>query len=104
MRLARIGMLVVGAGAFAVRAEKIRFDQAAVGTTPAGWTVAMTHSGGAPKWEVIRDASTPDSTLALAQVSRDQTAGRFPLAVWDRATLRDGEVSVAFRAVSGKID
>src|SRR6266705_6114113 len=33
-----------------------------------------------------------------------RTAGRFPLAIWDRTTLRDGEVSVAFKAVDGSID
>jgi hypothetical protein len=40
----------------------------------------------------------------LAQLSRDPTAGRFPLAVWDRATFLNGEVSVAFKAVDGSID
>jgi hypothetical protein len=37
-------------------------------------------------------------------VSRDSTAGRFPLAIWDTATIRDGEVSVAFKAVDGSVD
>ncbi|MCU1233428.1 MAG: hypothetical protein JWP63_1395 [Candidatus Solibacter sp.] len=87
-----------------VRPELIRFDNAAPGTLPSGWSVAMTHSGGAPRWEIVRDASAPHSPLVLAQVSRDSTAGRFPLAIWDRATIRNGEVSVAFKAVEGNID
>jgi hypothetical protein len=37
----------------------------------------------------------------LAQVSRDRTAGRSPLAIWDRIAIRDGEVSVAF---NGAVD
>ena len=64
----------------------------------------MTHSGGAPRWEVVRADSAPHPPLVLAQLSRDPTAGRFPLAIWDRATFRNGEVSVAFKAVDGNID
>jgi len=64
----------------------------------------MTHAGGAPKWEIVRDDSAPHPPLVLAQVSRDPTAGRFPLVIWDRASLRNGEVSVAFKPVDGSID
>jgi len=34
--------------------QTINLDSAAVGSVPSGWTVAMTHAGGAPKWEVRR--------------------------------------------------
>jgi hypothetical protein len=89
---------------YAVRAEVVRLDEAAIGTVPRGWTVAMTHAGAPPRWEIRRDDSAPDPPFVLAQVSQDETAGRFPLAIWDRTVLRDGEVSVAFKAVSGKTD
>jgi hypothetical protein len=95
-----IGVLL----ASAVPGEVIRFDNAAPGEVPPGWTVAMTHSGGAPKWEIVRDDSGPHPPMVFAQTSRDQTSGRFPLAIWDRAMLRDGAVSVAFKAVAGNID
>src|SRR5947208_16698978 len=88
----------------AIHGEVIRFDLSAEGSLPAGWSVAMTHAGGAPRWEIVRDDSAPHSPLVLAQLSRDATAGRFPLAIWDRATLLNGEVSVAFKTVDGKID
>src|SRR5437762_7367523 len=84
--------------------QLIRFDRATEGNLPSGWSTAMTHSGGAPRWEIVRDDSAPHSPLVLAQLSRDATAGRFPLAIWDRATLLNGEVSVAFKAVDGRID
>ena len=45
-----------------------------------------------------------EPTLRTRQLSRDRTAGRFPLAIWERTTLRNGEVSVAFRAVDGSIE
>ncbi len=84
--------------------EVIRFDRAAVGDVPAGWSVAMTHAGAPPHWEIMRDDSAPRPPFVLAQTSRDETAGRFPLAIWDRTVIRDGEVSVGFKAVSGGID
>jgi hypothetical protein len=84
--------------------EVIRFDHDAPGSLPAGWTVAMTHTGGTPKWEIVRDDTAPHPPMAFAQVSRDATAGHFPLAIWDGATIRNGEASVAFKAVDGSID
>uniref|UniRef100_Q01RB3 3-keto-alpha-glucoside-1,2-lyase/3-keto-2-hydroxy-glucal hydratase domain-containing protein n=1 Tax=Solibacter usitatus (strain Ellin6076) TaxID=234267 RepID=Q01RB3_SOLUE len=84
--------------------EVIRFDRAVEGSLPSGWTVAMTHAGGPPKWEIVKDDSAPHPPLVLAQTSRDATAGRFPLAIWERTSLRNGEVSVAFKPVDGGID
>jgi hypothetical protein len=86
------------------RAQTLNFDQARIGSIPAGWTIAMTHEGGAPKWEVIKDDSAPSKPNVLAQVSTDRTAGRFPLAIWDQASLKDGRVTVKFKAMSGSVD
>jgi hypothetical protein len=87
-----------------IHGEVIRFDHAVEGYLPLGWTAAMTHAGGPPKWEIVRDDSAPHPPLVLAQVSRDATAGRFPLAIWNRESIRNGEVSVAFKPVDGSID
>ena len=73
----------------AARPEVIRFDNVAPGGLPPGWSVAMTHSGGPPRWEIVRDESAPHPPLVFAQLSRDPVAGRFPLAIWDRATIRN---------------
>ena len=89
---------------FPASAEVIGFENAAPGKLPSGWTVAMTHDGAPPRWEIVRDLSAPSPPYVLAQVSRDSTAGRFPLAIWDATTIRDGEVSVAFKAVEGSVD
>jgi hypothetical protein len=85
-------------------AQPVRFEDSIPGKMPSGWTVAMTHDGGAPKWEIVRDESAPSPPYAFAQLSQDKTAGRFPLAIWDKASLRDGEISVAFKAVAGTVD
>ena len=89
---------------FVCFAEIVAFDSAKAGMAPTGWTVAMTHTGGAPKWEILRDDSAPSKPNVLAQTSMDSTGGRFPLAIYDRATVRDGIVSVKFKAVSGRVD
>jgi hypothetical protein len=85
-------------------AEVVTFDRAAVGTLPPGWTISMTHAGGAPKWEVLVDETAPSRPNVLGQISTDRTAGRFPLAIWNSATLRDGTVTVKFKAISGSVD
>lgn len=85
-------------------AETINFDSDKPGALPSGWSVAMTHAGGAPKWEIVQDATAPSKPNAFAQTSTDATGGRFPLAIYDKSSLKDGEVSVAFKPVSGKVD
>ncbi len=64
----------------------------------------MTHAGAAPDWQIVRDESAPSPPFVLAQISRDETAGRFPLAIWQGATIRDGAISVAFKTVGGAVD
>src|SRR5499427_10996678 len=103
MRLTGIlvaGMLLL----HSARSEVVHFAGTAVGSVPVGWTVAMTHAGAPPRWEILRDESAPDPPFVLAQISTDETAGRFPLAIWDKAIIRDGEISVAFKAVAGNVD
>lgn len=85
-------------------AELINFDKVKPGAVPPGWIIAMTHNGGAPRWEVHDDDSAPSKPNVLAQVSTDRTAGRFPLAIWDRTSLKDGTVTVKFKAISGTVD
>ncbi len=103
MKRVALLFLVSVAAAFG-STQTVNFDSAAVGSVPAGWTVAMTHTGGAPKWEVIKDETAPSKPNVLAQVSDDKTGGRFPLAIFDQANFADGSLSVRFKAVSGSVD
>jgi hypothetical protein len=64
----------------------------------------MTHKGGAPKWEIVRDDSAPSKPNVLGQLSQDVTGGRFPLAVYDKASIKNGTLSVKFKAISGGVD
>jgi hypothetical protein len=85
-------------------AETVNFDSATPGQVPPGWTVAMTHTGGAPKWEVLKDDTAPSQPNVFAQVSNDSTSGRFPLAIWEKANFKDGALTVKFKPVSGQED
>jgi hypothetical protein len=80
------------------------FDAVQPGSLPAGWTTALTGEGGPPSWQVMADPSAPSKPNVLAQKSNDKTSRRFPLAVYGKPTLRDGEVSVRFKPVSGTVD
>src|SRR5215472_53511 len=85
-------------------ARVITFDNAPLGKTPPGWTVAMTNRGDAPKWEIRRDRTAPTQPYVLAQVSSDPTINRYPLAILDELNLRDGDVSVRIKPVAGRED
>ena len=88
-----------------VYAAAINFSSDATGTVPQGWSVSMTHQGGPPKWEVVADITAPSKKgYVVGQTSKDQTDGRFPLLIYDNSNLKDGEVSVAFKPISGRVD
>ncbi len=97
-------LFLVSAAAASGGTQAINFDSAAAGSVPTGWTVAMTHTGGAPKWVIQKDETAPSKPNVMAQVSDDKTGGRFPLAIFDQANFADGSVSVKFKAVSGSVD
>jgi hypothetical protein len=85
-------------------AAELGFDRDRPATLPRGWIAAMTHDGGAPKWEVVSDKTAPSQPNVLAQTSTDNTSARFPLAVYQGLTFADGSVSVRFKPVSGERD
>ena len=82
----------------------VNFDTAPLGRMPPGWTATMTNHGGAPVWQVIRDQSAPTQPYVFAQVSSDPTDNRCPLAIYDSVTLKNGDLSVRIKPVSGRED
>jgi len=87
----------------AARADTITFDDQTIGTVPAGFTVALTGGGPAPKWEVQK-APEPQGGHVVAQTSADTTGYRFPLLVYDKIKASDLDLSVKFRAMRGTVD
>jgi hypothetical protein len=95
---------VVSFSLLASPAHVVTFDRDSLGKAPPGWTVAMTNRGLAPQWQIVRDPSAPTPPYVLAQTSSDPQHDRFPLAIFDQVSLRDGEVSVRLKPVSGRQD
>jgi hypothetical protein len=96
------GMLL--AAALMAASETIGFDGLTVDKTPAGWTIDLTRTGGAPKWIVLKDATAPSQPNVLAQISNDATSSRYPLALYNGAKMADGTIRVKFKTISGKVD
>jgi hypothetical protein len=93
-------VFLVGLQLLAANGKVIDFDRLPVGTAPPGWTVAMTHPGPPPRWEVRKDQTAPTQPYVLAQVSQS-SGNRYPLAILDGVTFRDGDVSVRIKPVGG---
>jgi hypothetical protein len=81
----------------------VNFDAFQLGKAPPGWTVGMTNRGVAPHWEIVRDRTAPTQPYVLAQTSTDTNNTRSPLAIFDGVRLRDADVSVRIKPVSGKL-
>src|SRR5262245_19563321 len=80
------------------------FDANTVGQIPAKFHTALTGQGAKPEWAVQADAAAPSQPNVLAQLSKDKTDYRFPLAILDEGSFKDLELSVKFKAVSGEVD
>jgi len=87
-----------------VLAEEWTFEDAEPGKLPAGWTAAKTGSGPGSVWCVEQEASAPAGARVLVQTSSEGPKPLFNLCVADKSSLVDLDLSVALKAVRGKID
>jgi hypothetical protein len=67
------------------------------------FTLWRTGQGDAGEWSLIADPTATDGR-AIAQVSKDRTDYRFPLAVYKSYSGKDLELSVRFKPVAGTVD
>lgn len=79
------------------------FENATMGKLPPGWTAAKTGEGEGSVWKVVEDPSAPTGARVLAQTAASPRA-TFNLCVADGPSLQDLELTVAFKAVDGKVD
>jgi len=80
------------------------FDADTAGQMPSKFHAGLTGQGAKPEWAVKADATAPSQPNVLAQLSKDKTDYRFPLAILDEGSFKDLELSVKFKAVSGEVD
>jgi hypothetical protein len=94
---------LISLGLIASSGKIINFDTATIGKMPQGWTAAMTNGGAPPKWEVLKDHTAPTQPYVLAQVSNQSAdSHRTPLAILDTLSVKDGDISVRLKPVSGR--
>ena len=80
------------------------FEDCPAGKLPKGWTAMKTGEGPGSEWKVQTDETSPGGAKVLAQVSSEGPRPLFNLCVLDEATFRNVDLTVAFKAVDGKID
>jgi hypothetical protein len=104
-RVSLAAALLATALGFPAAAQTITFETSGpAGSTPQGFTVAMTNKGKPAEWKLQEVAGAPSGRFAVVQASVDKPSARFPLLVYDGLTVADADVSVKFKPVSGVED
>ena|SRR5437899_126732 len=98
-----IAVVLIGtAAAAADQRVKVDFEKDEVGKAPKGFSFAVTGQGKPGVWVVRKDDEAHGNVLV--QTDPDRTDYRFPVAVYDDFNGKDVDLSVQFKAISGKGD
>ena len=81
---------------------KLDFETDEVGKAPKGFSFALTGQGKPGHWIVRKDDQAHGNVLV--QTDADKTDYRFPVAVYDNFSAKDVDLSVQFKALSGRGD
>jgi hypothetical protein len=95
-------LLSLDVGVALAQSAKLDFEKDAVGKPPTGFSFALTGQGKPGVWLVRKDDDAHGNVLV--QTDSDPTDYRFPVAVYDAFTGKDVDVSMQFKALSGKGD
>ncbi len=102
-----VGVVAILSTALFAAEEKTRafkFKKDDLGKVPTGWKAAKTGTGEGSVWKVVADDTAPSKTgLVLAQTAESPN-GLFNICVADDTKYKDVEISVAFKAIKGKLD
>jgi len=90
--------------AAATSARVWTFDADKAGEAPAGFAFGRTGVGREGKWVVRAEAGAPSGPNVLAQTDADTTDDRFPVAFATDPVLKDCELAVRCKQISGKVD
>jgi Domain of Unknown Function (DUF1080) len=84
--------------------KTIQFDKDPAAAPPADFATALTGKGKPGNWKIVADPSAPSKPNVLAQTDADTTSYRFPVCIYNQITVKDVDVSVKFKPISGKED
>jgi hypothetical protein len=86
------------------KAQPFRLSKDELGKVPTGWKADKTGKGEGSVWKVVADNTAPSKTgLVLAQTAAGP-GSLFNLCVADQPSLKDVELTVAFKAIKGSLD
>ena len=97
-------ILLVVSTSLLAQTKSINFESDRAGESPKGFTTALTGRGKPGVWVVIKDDTAPSKSNALAQMDADPTGYRFPVCVYDDLNVKDADISVKLKAISGRED
>jgi hypothetical protein len=100
-----VGATTLGPPGLPARSAATQIDIAAMPpeAPPPGFSFWRTGNGAAAEWRVVVDPSGAGKR-AIAQVGRDTTDYRFPLAVYQAISATNVDVVVRFKPVAGSVD
>ena len=81
----------------------VAIDKMAIGMAPVDFEFSRTGQGEPGTWTVAADATAVGSR-AIEQTSTDATDFRFPLAIYKPLSAHNVDVTIRFKALSGKVD
>lgn len=114
----RFSAILLVASLNALSAAELSFDfvDAAVNSQPKGFVSLLEGKGTAGDWKVLETEVAPalpslsgqssrrSTGRVVAQLSRDATAGRYPLLVYENDTYADLKLSVRFKILEGQTE
>jgi hypothetical protein len=95
-------MLFTSVAVLVAQTARLDFEKDEIAKPPKGFSFALTGQGKPGVWIVRKDDQAHGNVLV--QTDADTTDYRFPVAVYDSVTARDVDLSVQFKALSGKGD
>lgn len=97
-----LGLALAFGGALAAQGLKIEFEGDTVGSSPKGFSFALTGQGKPGVWVIRKDDEAHGNVLV--QTDADSTGYRFPVAVYNDFSGADVGLAVNFKALAGKGD
>jgi hypothetical protein len=98
-----LAMALTGSAMAEQKTIKVDLTGMDTGLEPDGFTFWRTGEGAPAEWAVVADPSATEKQ-AIAQISKDTTDYRFPLAIYKPVSAKNVDVTVRFKPVSGKVD
>jgi hypothetical protein len=106
-QFALLALLALGLAAAPAFAQTppivVSFNDMTVGQPPLGFTTGLGGTGASSIWRIEDDPRAPRGKV-LTQKSTDSSSLRYPICIYDGIRTLNGDVTVSFNIVSGKID